>query len=570
MHAQRWIGTLDNTEQSTFLLNDWLVSPMEGTLSKGEEVVRLEPRSMEVLLYLASRPGEVVTREELEQDVWRGAIVGYDAITNTVIKLRKAFGDSARNPEFIATIPKRGYQLIAEVQKAGTATGKTSPASPTTTESSGVFSLPAWLWFAGVIILVLGIAWLAWQESSQEPDTVAEGREPVSIAVLPFDNLENAPEQEALVDGITEDIITDLSRLSAMQVLASNATNIYRQRQADPRTIGEELGVDYILDGNLRRLGNTLRINVQLVDTTNGFNTWAESYDRNIAQLFAIRSEVTAGLIKALSLSPSEKEQRYLSHKSTDNLRAWDLFQSGQRASKTQTKESNNEAIALYEQAIEQDPAYGRAYGSLAFSLALAFRRHWTENPMLTLDRALELGERAVELDGSTPQTWWSLGYVHLMRQEYEQAKEAVSRAIEIAPSYADGYGLLALISNNLGEADKALQYAEKGMQLNPYYTWDYLYNKGRALYLLGRYDEAIQALEKARGRNENAMPVRLWLAASYVRAGQQDDAEWETEQIQMTNPAETLEHTRKSVPISDPVLLEKFLGDLRQAGLPE
>lgn len=543
---------------------------MEGTLSKGDEILRLEPRSMEVLLYLASRPGEVVTREELEQEVWRGAIVGYDAITNTVIKLRKALGDSARDPEFIATIPKRGYQLIAEVQKSDTVTGRTPPPSDTATGSVRGFRLPAWLWFAGVIILVLGIAWLAWQESSQEPAVVTGGKEPLSIAVLPFDNLENAPDREALVDGITEDIITDLSRLSAMQVLASNATNIYRQRQTDPRTIGEELGVDYIIDGNLRRLGDTLRINVQLVDTTSGFNTWAESYDRNIAQLFAIRSEVTAGLIKALSLSPSEQEQRYLAHKSTDNLRAWDLFQSGQRASKTQTKESNNEAIAFYEQAIEQDPAYGRAYGSLAFSLALAFRRHWTDNPMHTLDRALELGKRAVELDDSTPQTWWALGYVHLMRQEFEQAKEAVSRAIEIAPSYADGYGLLALINNNLGEAGMALQYAEKGMQLNPYYTWDYLYNRGRALYLLGRNAEAIEALEKARDRNENAMPVRLWLAASYVRAGRQDDAEWEAEQIQMTNPAETLEHTRKSVPISDPVLLEQFLEDLRQAGLPE
>ncbi|MGD1990548.1 MAG: tetratricopeptide repeat protein [Chromatiales bacterium] len=543
---------------------------MEGILSRGEKVVRLEPRSMEVLTYLASRKGEVVTREELEQDVWRGAVVGYDAITNTIIKLRKALGDSARDPQFIATIPKRGYQLIAEVQKPGKSDAKTPPAGETESEPASGFRLSVWLWFAGVTLLVLGIAWLALQESTQEAETDAEQKEPVSIAVLPFDNLENDPGREALVDGITEDIITDLSRLSAMQVLASNATNIYRQRQADARTIGEELSVDYILDGNLRRLGDTLRINVQLIDSATGFNAWAQSYDRNITQLFAIRSEVTAGLIEALSLNPSEQEQSYLAHKSTDNLRAWDLFQSGQRASKIQTEQGNNEAIALYEQAIQQDPAYGRAYGSLAFSQALAFRRHWTDRPMHTLDRALELGERAVELDGTTPQTWWSLGYVHLMRQEFEQAKKAVSRAIEIAPSYADGYGLLALISNNLGEAEMALEYAEKGMQLNPYYTWDYLYNKGRALYLLGRFEEAIESLEKARDRNENAMPVRLWLAASYVRAGLQDDAEWETEQIQMINPGETLVHTRKSVPISDPVVLENLIEDLRKAGLPE
>ncbi|MEJ2308291.1 MAG: winged helix-turn-helix domain-containing protein [Gammaproteobacteria bacterium] len=561
---------MDTREQAPFELNDWLVSPMEGTLSRGEELVRLEPRSMEVLIYLVSRRGEVVTREELERDVWRGAVVGYEAITNTINKLRKALGDSSREPAYIATIPKRGYQLIVEVrQPQPVSAGVASSRAPVTGEESRSGWSPL-VWFAGITILVLGVVWFAWQESGEQADRVAAQQPTISIAVLPFENLEKHPPRETLVNGITEDIITDLSRLSAMQVLASNATNIYRERQADPRTIGRELGVDYILDGNLRRLGDTLRINVQLIDTASGFNRWAESYDRDMMQLFAIRSEVTAGLIETLGLETSAQERRNLAHTTTDNLQAWDLFQSGQRASKRQTREGNEEAIGFYEQAIAQDPDYGRAYGSLAYSLALAFRRGWTDRPMHTLDRALELGNRAVELDASTPQTWWSLGYVHLMRQEFVKAKEAAARAIEIAPSYADGYGLLALISNNLGEAEEALRYAEKGMQLNPYYTWDYLYNKGRALYLLGRIDEAIEFLEKARDRNENAMPVRLHLAASYVRAGRLDDAEWEAEQIQMTNPAETIEHTRKSVPISEPALMQQFVEDLRQAGLPE
>ena len=180
------------------------------------------------------------------------------------------------------------------------------------------------------------------------------------------------------------------------------------------------------------------------------------------------------------------------------------------------------------------------------------------------------LARKAVALSPDIPQTHWALGYVHLMRREYADAENATAAALVVAPNYADGYGLLALIKNARGDAQAAISLIQRGMQLNPYYTWDYLYNKGRALYLLGRFEEAIEALEKARDRNENAMPVRLWLAASYVSAGLQDDAEWETEQIRMTNPAETLDHTRKSVPISDPVLLEKFIEDLRQAGLPE
>ena len=210
------------------------------------------------------------------------------------------------------------------------------------------------------------------------------------------------------------------------------------------------------------------------------------------------------------------------------------------------------------------------AYGAPAYTLAYHFRRGWTDSPAQTIDLALQLAKKAVELDSSIPQNHWSLGYVHLMRQEYEAAESAVAQAVAIAPNYADGYGLLALIKNALGESDLAIALIEKGMRLNPYFTWDYPYNLGRAYYTLGRIDEAITALEDARSRNPNAMPVRLYLAASYVRAGRLGDAQWEVEEIQALSPAETISLLKSTHPIKDPKVMDTFAADLRAAGLPE
>jgi tetratricopeptide (TPR) repeat protein len=189
---------------------------------------------------------------------------------------------------------------------------------------------------------------------------------------------------------------------------------------------------------------------------------------------------------------------------------------------------------------------------------------------MLTLDRALVLARKGVELDDTIPQTYWSLGYVQLMRKEFVAAEATLSEALAISPNYADGYGLLALIKNGRGDPKAAISLVKKGMELNPYYTWDYPYNLGRAYYALGDFARAIGLLEKARARNENAMPIRLHLAASYVRAGRQDDAEWEVEEIQALSPNETLSYLKKAHPVEDRETLSMLLQDLRAAGLPE
>ena len=559
-----------------FSIGEWQVRPAADLLVNGTTQVRLEPKVMDVLVYFASRPGEVVSRADLEQAVWRGGVVGYDAVTSTVIKLRKALGDSAKQPRFIATVPKRGYQLIAPVERSEGETAGSAAAGPVVpAERAGGHKSLARNLAALIALGVLAAAAVWWWGAPgpdvlkrATPDQVARPATP-SIVVLPFENLSQRAEQEQFADGITEDIITDLSGLSNLHVIASNTAFSFKGKQVAAQAIGAELGVGFVLEGSVRRAGDAIRLNAQLVETETGFQRWAERYDRRLADVFEVQDELTASIVNALALELTRKEKERLAQRTTDSLAAYDRFQEGQRLAKASTRETNHQAQSAYRAAIEADPEYGRAYGALAYVLAWRYRRGWSDAPLETIDRALQLARKAVALSPDIPQTHWSLGYVHLMRREYAQAEAATTAALAVAPNYADGYGLLALVKNARGDAESAVALIEKGIQLNPYYSWDYPYNLGRALYTQGRFDGAIEALEEARARNEQVITIRLFLAASYVQAGRLDDAEWEVEEIRVLNPEETLSHLRKG-PIESQDLLDRFIEDLRKAGLPE
>ena len=568
-------------EQKSFFVGDWQVSPDEDTVSLDGRSERLEPLAMQVLVYLASRAGEVVSRSELEQAVWKGAVVSYDSITSTVIKLRKALGDSSRHPRFIATIPKRGYQLIATVsfrlpeEDRDNSSNKDADATPWAQRvrqaiplQIAVISLAS-----AIIIAVLLLSYLrptAPLQESVEQVPQARTRATPSIVVLPFENLSDDPRQESFADGITEDIITDLSGFSKLLVIASNTSFSFKDMRVDPREIAEELNVDFVLEGSIRRIGNQIRVNAQLVDARTGFQKWANRYDRQVAEVFSVQDELTGSIIDAMAVELSSQEENRFERRDTHKLAAYDNFVEAQRLARLGTKEANIQAQTHYRSAIETDPNYGRAYGALAYALAQSVSRRWSDAPIQTIDRALELAKKAVDLDRSSPHTYWSLGYVHLARSELAQAQAAASQSTAIAPNFADGYALQSLIKNGLGEPEAALELIRHGMQLNPNHAWNYSYSLGVAYFGLGRVDEAIAALEDARSKNTNALPVRALLAASYMKAERPDDADWEVVEMQAINPASSIARFRHSFPIKDEKLVYVILESLRAAGLPE
>ena len=561
---------MTSLETKGFRLEDWRIVPAEGTLVRGEVVVRLEPKAMEVLVYFASRPGEVITREELERDVWRGALVGYDAVTNTVIKLRKALGDDARHPRFISTIPKKGYQLICPItpiEKAGGAE-ITSPSGHSSTKSrTGSFFTRLNPKLAGlasaVVLAIIAAGYFLFTG-------VKDHSAPPSIIVLPFENLNADPKQDFLADGITEDIITDLSKLSNVHVIASTTSSAYKGKNTPITEIGKELHVGYALKGTIRRLSDDFRVNVQLVNASTGYNAWASRYDRNVNDLFAVQDDMTRNIVRVLAIKMSGAEQSRLQKKPTDSLKAYDYFQEGLRNYRGNSKDTNILARQSYRKAIELDPNYGRAYGAMAVTLASDWRWGWTDTPQETLDRALVLAKKAVELDPDSPQTYWALGFVQLARKEYKPALDSAEKSIEVAPNYADGYGLIGIISSNIGEEHKAIDYTRRGMKLNPFYTWEYLFTLGQSYYSLKEYDKAIKVLEEAESRNPNAPNAKLFLAACYVRVGRLEDAEWIIEQLEVISPGTTLSGIDKTLSFSNAETTKLVLADLRKAGMSE
>jgi adenylate cyclase len=465
----------------------------------------------------------------------------------------------------------KGFEDAVRVFKVGLRSGETIP-GPQASSSPGLRI--TWPTAVVSIIIVLGfmavLAYYLQINSLQQEQVAPYSAEKPVVAVLPFENMSGDPQQDYFSNGITEDIITDLSQLNGLAVIARNSSFNFGNTTATVQEISEKLGAQYLLQGSIRKDGNNIRINAQLVNADSGQQMWASRYDRELTDIFAIQDEITGKVVSELSVQLTGNERRQLAQKSTNNFDAYDLFLQGQIAGATFSKEGLSEAANLYRRAIELDARFARAYGALAIQLTRQVLFSYTDNPAQTRERSLELALKGASMNPDSPQVQWALGYVYLYREEFDNAIAALERAISLSPSYADGYAMLALIRNNLGQAEEAIRLLQKGMELNPFYSWDYLYNLGRAHYTLGNYQLAADFLEQALQRNPSPRGTRLFLIATYVQLGRQDDAEWEVIQLEMSSPETTLSQLRQVYVIKDDELFGRLLGDLEDAGLAE
>ena len=548
----------------SFQLADWVVYPTTHRLQRGDTEVRLEPKVMALLVCLMNHAGEMVTREEIERQVWGRAVVGYDALTSSIIKLRKALGDNSRRPRFIETVSKKGYRLIAPVRHAHPLQSATMvPASAQNVNRSHRNLLMVGL--VMVMVAALGSAIFFRGEVSR---TAPVASDKPSIAVLPFTHLGNDPAQGYFTDGITADITTSLSKLSGLFVIASSSVQNYRKLPTDIKQVAATLGVRYVLEGNARRSGKHLRVNVQLVDATTGFHLWAERYDRDMQDVLDIQDDITAKIVDTLSVKLTEAERQRSARRYTVNIEAYDDFLRGQALYVRSTPEDNLQARALFQQAVERDPGFARAYGVMAHSYVDEFRFGWEKNPAAALDRALELANRAVALDDQLPQAYRALSYVYLHRREYSRSLDAIQRAIALDPNDADSHALLALNYIYDGNHETAIRMLREAMRLNPHYPARYAAALGRAYYFVGQYEDAVITLRDAIERNASLLSSHVLFTAALSHLERNDEAAWAAAQVRALSRNFAAENVSDMVPIKDPVKLRTLVDDLKRAGL--
>ena len=556
---------------TSFNVGDWTIEPAANRIFRAGQEVRLEPKVMRLLAYFVDRHGEVVSRHDLEANVWSGVVVTEDSVTNTVQKLRRALGDDARNPRYIETIAKSGYRLIAETVVPETETEPT-PAKQAQDFGSRVQRLRFKTLIAGLGVLLGGsILWWAMVPTNAPPPAADDPSKlkPV-IAVLPFENLSADPEQEYFANGITEDLITDLSKLAGLRVVARNSVFAYKDSDETASEIGSQLHARYLLMGSVRRAAEQLRINIRLIDTKDGSNRWAERYERKTTDIFRLQDEITNNVVSVLQVELSSGDRQRLIKDYATNIEAYDLFLRGLDHFGRRSGEDSVLAKEFFEAAIAIAPDFARAYASLALAHTRALNNERGVSPNESLTIAESLVRKARQLDDKLPVVHFVSAEVAMYRRNYAAALDHVSRAIELKPSYADGYALSGWILHWAGSPTEGLHAIDKAIELNPQAPGTYFIVKGALHYELEQIVEATRLLEKAVEKNPNWNLARAFLAAAYVANGNLDDASWQIEEMLSLNPEFTLTYLQDVAPIQDPNYRDRFLRDLQRAGLPQ
>jgi adenylate cyclase len=390
-----------------------------------------------------------------------------------------------------------------------------------------------------------------------------------SIAVLPFDNMSGDPEQAYFSDGIAEDLITDLSKVSGLFVIARNSSFIYKGRAVDLREVSRELGVRYLLEGSVRKAGTRVRITAQLIDGASGAHLWAERYDREWTDIFTVQDELTQQIVSALKIKLTADEGCRVRRRGTDNIDAYDVFLRGRDLLQRRTWEGIVQSRPLLEQAIDLDPGFAAAYAGLAFGYALDYVNGWTETPAQALGTAFRLARQAVALDAAEPQARYAMAMAHLWRREHEPAIQEARTAIELDPNFAPGFSLLGVALHYAGRSEEALGMLERAMQLDPYYPDTYLHFVAQSHFALAHYADAEATLKRRLVRNPDTDMSRVLLAACYGHLGRKGEARGAWDEALRVNPGYSLEHRQRVLPYKYPADFDRIAEGLRKAGLP-
>jgi TolB-like protein/tetratricopeptide (TPR) repeat protein len=391
-----------------------------------------------------------------------------------------------------------------------------------------------------------------------------------AIAVLPFSNLSGDTRQEYFSDGITNDIITDLSQVSNLLVIASNSVFVYKNNPVKVQQVAQDLGVTHVLEGSVQKSGNQVRINAQLIDAISGHHLWAERFDRELVDIFKLQDEVSRKIVDTLAVKLTSVEQRLLDRDRPADPQAYDMLLQGLEHLRRFTRNTNAEARRYFEEAIQFDPGFARAYADVAFSHAMDFLFGWEEASDEKFRVAFEYADKAVALDDTIGQVHFARGVLYLTAKDHASAIESAFRAVATNPNYADGWANVSQVLVYSGKPEESLEKMSIAKELNPRYAFFYTWIEGHARMLLGEHEAAEEAFLDVIERNPHFPGAHLTLASLYGNLGRTDEAEWAALEILSLNPQFSIAGEAARVPYKLKQHHDYYITGLRKAGLPE
>jgi adenylate cyclase len=497
-----------------YLFENYALDADRRELRRDSELVNLEPQVFDFLEYLIRNRERVVGKDELIASIWGGRIVSESALSTRINAVRSALGDSGAEQRLIKTLPRKGIRFVGSVREEQKLLERTA------------------------------------------------------IAVLPFDNLSGDAEQEYFADGIVDDLIIALSKMSALFVIARNSTFAYKGKSVDIRRVAADLGVRYIVEGSVRKSGNRIRITAQLLDGATGGHVWAERYDRDLKDIFEIQDEVTREIVVALAVALTPHERQYLAHRRSVDLNAYQHYLRGREFVYRHTNTANAQAFAAFQAAVNIDSNFAAAHAILAYCMVVNFINHWGEPESRSIDAAVRISQKAVRLEPSEPRTHFALGVAYLWSKRHNDAIVEEERAIALEPNFADAHAALAQIFCYAGKPEESIERLELAMRLDPHYPSLLLHILGHAHFLLEQYDDSVCALRSRLVRNPDSDMSRVLLAACYGHLGQREQARTEWNEALKINPAYSLDQRRQVLPYQNLADFERIVDGVRGAGL--
>jgi adenylate cyclase len=435
---------------------------------------------------------------------------------------------------------------------------------------------------AAIIILAIVagglVSWNIYLQQSKklEPASVEKMAFPLpekpSIAVLPFVNMSDDPKQEYFSDGLTEEIITALSKSARLFVIARNSVFTYKGKPVKVQQVSEDLGVHYVLEGSVRKAEDRVRITAQLIDATTGNHVWSERYDRKSEDIFAIQDDITLEIMRAMGVKLLDGEQVRHWHKhGTTNLQAYEkVLQIRNTTVASETKEHLIRQRHLLEEAIALDPGFALAYAVLGWNHFLEARLGWSKSPAESFKTAFEFAQKAIELDDNLDWSHILLSSIYIVKRQFDKALAEAERAVALNPSGADAYACLAGVVGLSGNWEESVVFGEKSIRLNPIPGFYYYHWLGRAYFMTGQYDKSIATWKKAANLRPNYLNAHTFLAACYSSLNRQAEAAAAAKEVLRINPKFSLESYVKRLPYKNKADIERYVAALRKAGLPE